>query len=98
MRRGALGGALTIVALALFAPAAHARDVIVESFDDTPIVAHFYPAAGLEEGKRAPTILIGHGWGGTGESGGRLARSVHRRRLQRAHVGRPRASAGRAAP
>ena len=52
-------------ALAL-APAAHARDAIVESFDGTPIVTHFFPAPGLEPGERAPTILIGHGWGGTG--------------------------------
>ena len=68
MRRGILGGAATILALALFAPGAAARDVIVESFDDTPIITHFFPAAGLEEGKRAPTILIGHGWAGTGEA------------------------------
>ena len=52
-------------ALAL-APAAHARDAIVESFDGTPIITHFFPAPGLERGERAPTILIGHGWGGTG--------------------------------
>lgn len=58
------------VATAWFAaaPAAQAEDVVVTSFDDTPIVTHFYPAAGLEEGERAPTILIGHGWGGTGEA------------------------------
>ena len=42
--------------------------MVVDSFDGTPLVAHFYPAAGLKAGKRAPTILIGHGWGGTGES------------------------------
>lgn len=52
-------------ALAL-APGAHARDAIVESFDGTPIVTHFFPAPGLEDGGRAPTIMIGHGWGGTG--------------------------------
>lgn len=53
--------------LALAAPA-HALDAEVESFDETLIDAHFYPATGLADGKKAPTILIGHGWGGTGEA------------------------------
>jgi ABC-2 type transport system ATP-binding protein len=53
--------------MAVLAPGAHARDEIVESFDGTPIITHFYPAAGLGVGERAPTILIGHGWGGTGD-------------------------------
>jgi ABC-2 type transport system ATP-binding protein len=48
------------------APAAHARDAIVTSFDGTPIVTHFFPAPGLAQGERAPTILVGHGWGGSG--------------------------------
>jgi ABC-2 type transport system ATP-binding protein len=52
--------------LLALAPAAHARDAIVESFDGTPIVTHFFPAPGLQPGERAPTIMIGHGWGGTG--------------------------------
>ena len=43
-----------------------ALDAQVESFDGTHITTHFYPAAGLEEGDKAPTILIGHGWAGTG--------------------------------
>lgn len=47
-------------------PGAQARDAIVESFDGTPIVTHFFPAPGLKRGERAPTIMIGHGWGGTG--------------------------------
>jgi ABC-2 type transport system ATP-binding protein len=59
---------VSFAVLGLCAPGAQARDDIVESFDGTPIVTHFYPAAGLEEGTRAPTILIGHGWGGTGEA------------------------------
>ena len=44
-----------------------ALDTEVESFDGTDITTHFYPAAGLTDGQTAPTILIGHGWGGTGE-------------------------------
>jgi len=47
-------------------PPAQARDAIVRSFDGTPIVTHFFPAPGLEKGERAPTIMIGHGWGGSG--------------------------------
>ena len=66
-------GRLTIAALAcagalgLCAGPAHALDAEVESFDGTLIDTHFYAAAGLTEGQEAPTILIGHGWGGTGE-------------------------------
>ncbi len=50
------------------APGAHARDAVVTSFDETPIVAHFFPADRISDGGRAPTIMVGHGWGGTGES------------------------------
>ena len=55
-------GALA-TALLCAVPAAHARDVIVHSFDGTPISASFFPAAGLKPGERAPTILETHGWG-----------------------------------
>jgi ABC-2 type transport system ATP-binding protein len=55
------------VALLALAPAAHARDAVVQSFDGTPIVTHFFPAPGLGPGERAPTLFIGHGWGGSGE-------------------------------
>ncbi len=61
-----LAGFSAAAFLAIAAPAM-ALDTEVESFDGTDIWAHFYPAAGLEEGDTAPTILIGHGWGGTGE-------------------------------
>ena len=56
---------LLISALALFAgaPAAQARDDTVTSFDGTPIVVSFFPAAGLQPGQRAPTVLVGPGWG-----------------------------------
>src|SRR5688572_23790529 len=52
-------------ALLVAVPTAHALDAEVESFDGTLIDTHFFPAAGLAEGQQAPTILIGHGWGGT---------------------------------
>ncbi len=47
------------------APVAYARDVIVTSFDGTPISASFFPAEGLQPGQTAPTILETHGWGAT---------------------------------
>jgi ABC-2 type transport system ATP-binding protein len=55
---------LAVLALAVLAPAASARDQIVPSFDGTPLATSFFPAAGLKPGQRAPTILMTHGWGG----------------------------------
>ena len=52
--------------LAAAAPAA-AREVVVRSFDGTRLAVTFHPAAGLEPGKRAPTILQTHGWAGKRE-------------------------------
>jgi ABC-2 type transport system ATP-binding protein len=52
---------------ALAAPAA-ARDATVTSFDGTAITTHFFPAAGLPAGATAPTVLVGHGWGGSGDT------------------------------
>src|SRR3954467_7831049 len=50
-------------ALVLAAPAsAHARDATVTSFDGTQIVLSFFPSP---SGAKAPTILEGHGWGGS---------------------------------
>jgi ABC-2 type transport system ATP-binding protein len=49
--------------LVLAAPAA-ARDVVVRSFDGTDLHVSFHPA---KAGKRAPTILMTHGWGGRRE-------------------------------
>ena len=65
--RAFLGGVLGVAVLALAPGIAHARDAIVSSFDGTPIVTHFFPAQGLQGGERAPTIMVGHGWGGSGE-------------------------------
>jgi ABC-2 type transport system ATP-binding protein len=55
------------VALGCSAPA-HARDTVVTSFDGTPIVAHFYLAAGLGARERAPTVLVGPGYGKPGNT------------------------------
>ena len=53
-------------ALVLAAPAAaQARDATVTSFDGTQIVLSFHPAP---QGGQAPTILEGHGWGGSRET------------------------------
>jgi ABC-2 type transport system ATP-binding protein len=57
-----LVGVAVVAALACASPAA-ARDVIVTSFDGTPLSASFFPAEGLQPGQRAPTILETHGWG-----------------------------------
>ena len=45
---------------------AQARDAVVTSFDGTPIVVHFYSPAGLSAGERAPTVLLGSGYGARG--------------------------------
>src|SRR5215213_1078581 len=66
MRRFLLSLAAVLACFAAAVPAAQARDAVVKSFDGTPIVTHFFPAPGLKNGQRAPTIMIGHGWGGTG--------------------------------
>src|SRR3954449_11887360 len=51
-----------IAATLVIAPAAQARDATVTSFDGTQIQLSFFPADG---GSRAPTVLEGHGWGGS---------------------------------
>ena len=70
MRALRLGRALlaALAVLALYAPAASARDAVVTSFDGTKIVTHFLPAEGLKPGQKAPTVLIGHGYGMTGDA------------------------------
>jgi ABC-2 type transport system ATP-binding protein len=69
IRRGAAIAALaTLTAALLPAPSAEARDAIVDSFDGEPIVAHFFPAEGLEPAERAPTLLMGSGWGVSSET------------------------------
>ncbi|MBN1529661.1 MAG: alpha/beta hydrolase [Thermoleophilaceae bacterium] len=65
MKRIAL---MVAVATAVLAPAAQARDATVRSFDGTAINTHFFPAAGLAPGKRAPTVMVGPGWSQPGET------------------------------
>ncbi len=62
----AIALALSALMIGLFAPSALARDAVVMSFDGTPIHLHFFPAAGLKPGQRAPTVMEGPGWGGKG--------------------------------
>jgi ABC-2 type transport system ATP-binding protein len=56
-----------IAAVLLLPAAASAREVVVTSFDGTPIVANFFPADGLASGATAPTVLMGPGWSSPGE-------------------------------
>ena len=62
-----------LAAALVLAPAAHAADYTVTSFDGTPISAHWFPT-----GPTAPTVLMGPGWGGSGDvneaPGGAIAR------------------------
>jgi ABC-2 type transport system ATP-binding protein len=55
--------AVALAALAIAAPAAFARDDSITSFDGTRIALSFFPAAGLGAGEKAPTVLVGPGWG-----------------------------------
>jgi len=63
-RLGRLVCAIFALVLIAAAPAA-ARDATVTSFDGTQIATSFFPSEGLQPGQRAPTILLGHGWGGS---------------------------------
>src|SRR4029450_2631901 len=71
-RGSRLGRLLMIAAVAaataVLAPAAEARDATIRSFDQTAINPHFFPAAGLAAGKRAPTVMVGPGWSQPGET------------------------------
>jgi ABC-2 type transport system ATP-binding protein len=76
-RRGSVLAAVLGVLLALAATpgAAPARDLVVRSFDGTQLQASFFPAAGLAPGQRAPTVLVGHGWGGKRDTNAESASS-----------------------
>jgi ABC-2 type transport system ATP-binding protein len=54
---------LMAAAFALVANPAFARDDSIASFDGTRIVLSFFPAQGLQPGQKAPTVLVGPGWG-----------------------------------
>lgn len=68
MRRGLLASVVAGALLFAAPGPAMALDAQVESFDGIHITTHFYAADGLGPGETAPTILIGHGWGGSGAS------------------------------
>jgi hypothetical protein len=57
-----------LIALLWCSAAVEARDVVMTSFDGTPIAAHFYPAVGLDPGELAPTVLVGPGWATVGDT------------------------------
>ncbi len=59
-----LAAVVAVVTALGAAPPALARDDIVRSFDGTPIVLSYYRAPDLDRGERAPTVLVGHGFGG----------------------------------
>jgi ABC-2 type transport system ATP-binding protein len=62
-RRGCVCAVLAVAFVLLStAPAAWSRDVIVRSFDGTPIVTHFFPAGGPHAGEPAPTVIVGSGF------------------------------------
>jgi ABC-2 type transport system ATP-binding protein len=58
----------TAALLALSATAARAESTMVISFDKTPIHVNFFAAAGLKPGHRAPTVMVGPGWGSPGDT------------------------------
>src|SRR4051794_15780496 len=57
--------AFALVAFLAVPAAAQARDATITSFDGTQIVLSFFPSL---NGGKAPTILEGHGWGGSRET------------------------------
>ena len=60
--------AVTALAWASLAGTAQAEDLVVNSFDGTPIVAHWFPNPSLAAGQRAPVVLNGPGWSAPGEN------------------------------
>jgi ABC-2 type transport system ATP-binding protein len=66
--RGLIVVSASLLAMLCRVTVASARDVVVTSFDGTPIVTHFYPAAGLTPGARVPTVLEGPGWATRGDT------------------------------
>lgn len=57
---------LAAVGVLAAASPAFARDDSVTSFDGTKIVLHFFPAADLKAGDKAPTVMFGPGWSSPG--------------------------------
>jgi ABC-2 type transport system ATP-binding protein len=68
-RRMTLASVSIVMALACALPGvAGARSLFVRSFDGTRIHVNFFTAAGLRRGHRAPTVLMGPGWGSPGDT------------------------------
>ena len=66
--RPLVGIIAAVIALSAAGAPRRARDAEVRSFDGTSISVHFFPAKGLKAGERAPTVLLGHGWGFYGDT------------------------------
>lgn len=60
--------ALPAIAALAGPAAAAARSLSVRSFDGTNLHVNFFTAVGLRHGHRAPTVLMGPGWGSPGDT------------------------------
>lgn len=68
MRRVGFVGLAVLAALGWFAAPASAERFVITSFDGTEIVANFFAAEGLAEGRRAPTVFYGPGYSSGGDT------------------------------
>jgi ABC-2 type transport system ATP-binding protein len=59
---------LAALIVAAVAPAASADTTTIASFDGTQIHVNFFPAPGLKPGQRATTVMLGPGWGSSGDT------------------------------
>lgn len=60
----AAAGAIAVASAALGAGPAAAQDLnTITSFDGTAITFYWFPAVGLSDGQKAPTVLQGPGFG-----------------------------------
>ena len=66
--RPACDAPTTTTPLAASKVAGSASDVDVTSFDGTVIRAHWFPVAGASTAAPAPTVLMGPGWGSSGDT------------------------------
>jgi ABC-2 type transport system ATP-binding protein len=69
VRMLAAAGAIAVASAALGAGPAAAQDLnTITSFDGTAITFYWFPAVGLSDGQKAPTVLQGPGFGGQAQS------------------------------
>lgn len=69
VRSMAMVGATAVCAAALGASPVAAEDLhTISSFDGTSITFYWFPAVGLAEGQKAPTVLQGPGFGGQAQN------------------------------